>query len=512
MTRTDAVLRTGAVALGVALLGFAVPRADPADPGTSVGLLLVVAAVACALLGRGVSDTRAATWALLAGAAVVAVTVGQTATATVVERDLRIGMLPLVLPLVAAVLIRSPTLATVAAAGGFVAGPGRMLVYDPFLDPGCVACAPGRIVLWPAPLLATVLTPVGIAMATTAVILALVSRRSPLELLALLGCLAAFSANVAGDPLVLVGAMIASFWLVRTTTVAWYRRTSVHRLLRTLDEGDDLTTVLRRDLGDDSLIVTFPDGDDLITRSGAVGAPAPGQELTDLMVQGTLVARIHHAPATRVPELTAGLDAPARLALGNERLTAQLAARVGELTRARADLVESGVRERRVLERDLHDGAQQDLLALGLDLRVAASALGPEDPRRVPLEEAVLGVHRALDDLRNISHGVYPPLLATRGLAAAVASLARRTSTTLEIGPIPDGRFPDAIERAAFAVIAEAVDRGARHLSVTVADGRLRVQAEHAGPGVDGILPDLVAAVGGVLDLDQTITAVIPCA
>ncbi len=231
-----------------------------------------------------------------------------------------------------------------------------------------------------------------------------------------------------------------------------------------------------------------------------------------MLIQGTLAARIHHAAATQVPELAWGLDAPARLALGNERLTAQLAARVAELTRARADVVESGVRERRALERDLHDGAQQDLLALGLDLRVAASALGPGDPRRARLEEAVLGVHGALDDIRDISHGVYPPLLATRGLAAATASLARRTSTTLEIGPIHHDRLPDAIERAAFAVIAEAVDRGARRISATVADGRLRMQAEDAGAGLDGILPDLVAAVGGNVDLDHTITAVIPCA
>jgi signal transduction histidine kinase len=197
------------------------------------------------------------------------------------------------------------------------------------------------------------------------------------------------------------------------------------------------------------------------------------------------------------------------LALGNERLTAQLAARVRELTAARTAVVEAGVRERRSLERDLHDGVQQDLLALGLDLRVAA---GEDDGNKAAYEQAVAGVHAVLDEVRAISHGVYPPLLATRGLAAAIQSLARREAATWDVGPLPQERLPDAVEQAAFAVIAEALDRGADSVSAEVADGELRVRAAGAGPGVDGILPDLVAAVGGEAHLDEpTITAVIPC-
>ena len=281
-----------------------------------------------------------------------------------------------------------------------------------------------------------------------------------------------------------------------------------------VDAGDDLTTVLRRDLDDPDLVVSFPDGADLIDRTGAVAPAERDLATTDLLVEGTLVARVHHAPRTQVPALAAGLDDPARLALSNERLTAQLAARVRDLTRARAAVVETGVRDRRSLERDLHDGVQQDLLAFGLDLRVAAAGLAADDPDRRALDDAVVEVHAALDEVRDISHGVYPPLLATRGLAAATASLARRTSASVEVGPLPEGRLADAVERAAFAVVAEAVDRGAAYVEARMADGRLVVRATDAGPGVDGILPDVVGRGGRPRSTSApgTITAVIPCA
>jgi signal transduction histidine kinase len=214
-----------------------------------------------------------------------------------------------------------------------------------------------------------------------------------------------------------------------------------------------------------------------------------------------------------VPELTTRLDDVPSLAIANERLTAQLAARVRELTRARAAVVEAGTYDRRALERDLHDGVQQDLLALGFDLRVAASGLAPDDPDRLTLEAAVAEVHAALDELRDISHGVYPPLLATRGLAAATQSLVRRRAARVTLGALPAGRYADAVERAAFAVLAEAVDRGATHLEAHVTDGRMTVLAEGSGPGVDGILPDMVAALGGEIDLGSSpVKAVIPCA
>jgi hypothetical protein len=418
----DGSIRTGAAALGVALLALVMPRASPADPATLAGLVLLVVAAVTMLTAP--TSRCAAALAVPAASARVAVGVGRAPTATLVERDLWIGCLPLVLPLAASILIRAPWLAAVAAVGGVLAGPVRMLVYDPFLDPACTACERGQLVVWPAPDLAQILYPLGLGITTLAVLMALAAFRSPMELAGVLLCLAAFAADLWRYEVVVAGGVLAAWWLARTTALVRHRRREVRRLLRALDDGDDLTAVLRRDLGDPDLVVSFPDGQDLVDRAGNE-APADGVlATTDLFAEGALVARVHHAPMTRVPELAA-----------------------------------------------------------------------------------------ALDEVRDISHGVYPPLLATRGLAAATASLARRTSASVEVGPLPERRLADAVERAAFAVLAEAVDRGAGYVEARVTDARLVVVATGAGPGFDGILPDLVAALGGEVDLGPgTITAVIPCA
>ena len=506
----DGGTRTGAAVLGVAVLSVVGPRADPAVP-TLAGLGLLVVAVLAVLTAP--AARRSIGLAAPAAAALLVIGVGQSSTATLVERDLRIGCLPLVLPLAAAALIPPRRLAAAAAMGGVLAGPLRMLFYDPFLDPACAGCAPGQLVVWPAPDLAGVLPVLGLVITMLAVLLALGTGRAAVELFGVLVCLSAYAADAAREQFVAVGGVLVACWLSRTSAVAWQRQREVRRLLRSLDAGDDLTTALRRDLGDRDLVVTFPDGEDFIDRSGTIVPARLDLATDDLFVQDTLVARVHHAPMTRVPDLATGLDDSARLALANEQLTAQLAARVHDLTRARAAVVETAVQDRRSLERDLHDGVQQDLLALGLDLRVAAAGLAPDDPDRRALDDAVVEVCAALDEVRRISHGVYPPLLATRGLAAAVACLARRTSSAVEVGPLPEGRLPGAVERAAFAVLAEAVDRGARYVEARLTDGRLVVRATGAGPGVDGILADLVAAVGGEANLGPgTISAAIACA
>ena len=507
----DGGTRVGAAALGVAALAVVAPRADPADAATATGLVLLT--VAAVVVLNVPTVRRSALLAVPAAAALVAVGVGHSPTATVVERDLWIGCLPLVLALAAAVLVRDPRLSAATAVGGVLAGPVRLLFYDPFLDPGCVGCVPGRLVVWPSPDLADVLHALGLAITVSAVTWALANQRAPVELFGLLACLATYAGDVARDEAVVIGGVLAACWLGRSAVAVWRRRREVRRLLRSLDGEDDLTTILRRDLDDPGLVVGFPDGDDLVDRAGEALVTAPDLIATDLLVEGTVVARVLHAPLVRVPELAAVLDGPARLGLANERLTAQLAARVHELTRARTAVVETGVRDRRSLERDLHDGVQQDLLALGLDLRVAADRLVEGDPRRRVLENAVVEVHSALDEVRDVSHGVYPPLLATRGLGAAAASLVRRTSTAVEIGPMPDRRFADAVERAAFAVVAEAIDRGAHYVEATLEDGRVLVRAAGTGSGIDGILPDMVAAVGGEVDLAAgEIKAAIPCA
>ena len=228
-------------------------------------------------------------------------------------------------------------------------------------------------------------------------------------------------------------------------------------------------------------------------------------------------ANCWHAFITRLaadlPDLDAALDPVAALVLQKERLTAQLAARVHELTRARTHVARVGLDQRRALERDLHDGVQQQLLALGLDIRLALGALPADSPDRASLDEALVLVHECVDRVRAISTGVSPPLLTTRGFRAAVSALIRRHDAPVDIDDFPQGRLPPDVERAAYAVVAEALARGASSLRATEVDGELTVVADGTAPGADGVLPDLVAALGGRIRLgDSSIEAVIPCA
>jgi signal transduction histidine kinase len=129
------------------------------------------------------------------------------------------------------------------------------------------------------------------------------------------------------------------------------------------------------------------------------------------------------------------------------------------------------------------------------------------------LEEALVLVHGSVDRVRAISTGVSPPMLATRGLRAALTALVRRNGLPVEVGDLPEGRFPPDVERAAYAVASEALARGATSLRATETDGDVTVVAEGAAEGEEGVLPDLIAALGGRISLGaSSIKAVIPCA
>ena len=162
-------------------------------------------------------------------------------------------------------------------------------------------------------------------------------------------------------------------------------------------------------------------------------------------------------------------------------------------------------------KRDLHDGVQQQLLALGLDIRLAIASVPESSPERPSLEDALALVHECVEGVRAISTGVSPPLLATRGLGAAVEALVRRHATPVEIDGLPCERLPADVEQAAYAVIAEALARGATSLRATEQDGQLTVRADGAVTGADGVLADMVAALGGRVRLGSSIEAVIPC-
>ena len=178
--------------------------------------------------------------------------------------------------------------------------------------------------------------------------------------------------------------------------------------------------------------------------------------MTTLVREGRKIAIVSHTAA--VLDLERAIGAAVRLALENERLQAEMLAHLDQLRASRVRIVETGDAERRQLERDLHDGAQQRLLALSYDLRLAhAQARADEDaPTGSLLTEATGEAQAALSELRALAHGIYPVILAEAGLAPAVATLAETAALPVEILNLVEERYAPAVETAAYLL----VDRG----------------------------------------------------
>ena len=227
----------------------------------------------------------------------------------------------------------------------------------------------------------------------------------------------------------------------------------------------------------------------------------------------------HDASLDTEPELIAAVGAAASLALENERLNVELRARVEELRASRARIVQAADDERRRLERDLHDGAQQRLVSLALNLRLASSKLDT-DPAAAKqlLEETASELGEATTELRELARGLHPAVLSDRGLRPALEALAGRAPVPVELAEPPAERLPAAVESASYFVVAEALTNVARYaqashaeVSVSRANGQVEVEVRDdgvggadpgAGSGLRG-LADRVAALDGRLEVDQ---------
>jgi signal transduction histidine kinase len=190
----------------------------------------------------------------------------------------------------------------------------------------------------------------------------------------------------------------------------------------------------------------------------------------------------------------------------NERLQAQLRARVEELRTSRARIVEATTKERRRLERNLHDGAQQRLVALSLTLRLAQANVGKDPGKAGQLlfaaqEELTL----ALGELRELARGIHPAILSDRGLEAALEALAGRAPIPVELAEVPSERLPEAIEAAAYFVVAEALTNVVKYAhasQATVSIGRYNGAAivEVADDGIGGADPTRGSGLRGLAD------------
>jgi signal transduction histidine kinase len=268
-------------------------------------------------------------------------------------------------------------------------------------------------------------------------------------------------------------------------------------------------------VGDPALRVLYPVlGGRTVDATGADASPGPGQVVTPLVRRDDVVALLAHRPgALDMETAPAEIAGVALLALDNERLQAEARAHLADLRVSRLRIVEIADAERRRLERDLHDGAQQKLVTFSLRLRLGSLHAGGSDPA---LDRALAEVVAALADLRRLARGLFPRELADEGLVAALDTLRESAAEHIEVRSVPEERFDARVESTAYYAVAFLTRAGTVGASVSLArDGdRLRVDVEpRTAPPELTTLDDRIRAVGGSVSLDGGHVVVeVPCA
>lgn len=459
-----------------------------------------------------------------------------------------------------------PATTSIRAAVGLVyaetllSAAGRALFYDPFADPACWAnCTDNAFLVSSQPVLADVIQQIdlgflavacvglvsgqlwrlvpatrllrrglwptvasGVLVATATVVRSVELVRAPVESPASTPLRTAFSLLCAAA-LCLAGAL---GWAVLR---AGAQRRAVAQVIADLDRAPrpgTLQSTLARVVGDPHLAITYR----LPASGGFADAQGrrrdeptgtPTRSVTPVLRGGRPVAVITHSvPAS---ELDRGLGPAIRLALENEVLQVQLHAQVIDLRSSRARIVADGDARRRRLERDLHDGAQQHLVALTYGLRIARSSAIDEGGAEVAalLAAATEQAQVALEELRELAGGIFPVLLAEAGLGPAIAVLADQATIPVELGEVSDRRYATSVESAGYLVVAESVEaavrKGSSYVAVDAApDGdRLVITVYDDGDGTTDPMPhllDRVGALGGSVEVSQgLVRAEIPC-
>jgi signal transduction histidine kinase len=319
--------------------------------------------------------------------------------------------------------------------------------------------------------------------------------------------------DTALTPALLVLALGPAFVLAASPELlAWRTRLRVAALASDLSTGferDGVAGHLRWALDDPSVRLVFPVEDSFIDGHGIPAELARHRATTVLTKDGEPIAVIEHSPSSSAL-LGAAVNPAVTIAAENERLHAEAQAHLASLQRSRRQIVERADETRRRLERDLHDGAQQQLLLLGLELARAVDN-GADDEReryRSSLEHA----QSALTELRRLVHDQLPPVLDELGLVEALRSLAEESPVPMLLDCNSANDRPRlAVERVAYGVVlsslSEAEAHGASVLSVRVENvkGVFTVHIRHDGAGVADHTDDedRVGALGGRLDVTR---------
>jgi signal transduction histidine kinase len=451
-------------------------------------------------------------------------------------------------------------LAAVVYGEALLAAAALALFRDPYFDPGCLAnCTVNSFLVRPLPSLARAVEAgdrwFTAAAAATLIVacaarLARASAPARQRLLPVHVPAAVFAVAVAARAAVLQKTMVEDPFnaalfaifaigsaavtllaagLISRVGRARAERRAVARIAASLDQAPapgSLQSALAAALHDPGLQIAYwlPGAQSYVDASGrAVPEPSatPGRAVTRLTRTGRTVAVISHSGA--VPGIESQIGPAIRLGLENERLQAELLAQVEELRASRARIVAAADAERRRLERNLHDGAQQRLLALSYDIRLArAAAQADQDsPAGMALAEAAGETLGVLGELRDLAHGIYPAVLAEAGIGPALATLADTAPLPVQVLRAVHDRYPAQVEAAAYFTVAEVLDdaarRGAGHAAVNISQegGRLVVTVEDNGPGDASpmvAVADRVGALGGSLSTGRAgCRAEIPC-
>jgi signal transduction histidine kinase len=311
--------------------------------------------------------------------------------------------------------------------------------------------------------------------------------------------------GVAGSAALLAFLALPIAYLFGLMRSRYARAGTVSDLLAALSSRAALRDTLARALGDPSLRIVYWTGRWVDREGRPVELPAEG--VTEVERNGERIGALVHDPAlVDQPELVDAVAAAAALALENERLEAELRARVVELQESRAKLIEVSMSERRRLERDLHDGAQQRLVALSVQVGMAKRKLH-DDPAAA---EELLGragdeLSLALEELRELARGIHPAILTDRGLEPALQALIDRAPLDVELAGAPAERLPAPVEVAAYFVVAESLTNiakyaGAGHASVSVQRQNGHAVIEVRDDGVGGADPEAGTGLRGLAD------------
>jgi signal transduction histidine kinase len=301
----------------------------------------------------------------------------------------------------------------------------------------------------------------------------------------------------------------------------------------------DLSAVFGRALRDPSLTLAYwlPEYGswaDLDGHPVRLPEEGSGRAVTLIDRDGVrLAALVHDRSLNEEPELLDAVSAAAGIALENGRLQAELHARLGELSGSRARVIEAGQKERQRLERNLHDGAQQRLIALSLDLRMLEQRLDGDAEARARIDQARQEISLSLEELRDVARGIHPAVVSGHGLAVALESLAARATLPVRLSIELDDRVGERIEVAAYYVVSESLANIGKHahatsasIGVARANGQLVVEVvddgvggadSERGSGLRG-LADRVEALGGRLRVwtprggGTRVRAEMPCA